>query len=54
VDEEGSVAGFLVTSGLGILNAPVESLCRRSNSSCSLGGSRGGAGPVAKAVRRKD
>jgi hypothetical protein len=36
----------------GVLNAPVEALCRRSYSSCSLGGRRGGAGPVAKAGRR--
>jgi hypothetical protein len=34
-----------------VLNAPVELRCRRSNSSCSFGGSRGGAGPVANAVR---
>jgi hypothetical protein len=53
-EEEESIAGFLVTPGLGVLNAPVEDRCRRSNSSCSLGGSRGGAGPVAKAVRRED
>ncbi len=32
-----------------MLNAPVEVRCRRSNSSCSFGGRRGGAGPVAKA-----
>jgi len=35
----------------GWLNAPVDAFCRRSNSSCSLGGRRGGAGPVAKAGR---
>lgn len=39
-----------VTMGLGVLNAPVEARCRRSNSSCSFGGRRGGAGPVANAV----
>jgi hypothetical protein len=37
-------------AGLGVLNAPVEARCRRSNSSCSVGGSRGGAGLVAKAA----
>jgi hypothetical protein len=37
--------------GRGVLNAPVELRCRRSNSSCSLGGRRGGAGPVANVVR---
>ena len=45
-----SAVGFVVTCGFGVLNAPVEDLCRRSNSSCSFGGRRGGAGPVAKAV----
>jgi len=40
-----------VTEGRGVLNAPVELRWRRSNSSCSLGGRRGGAGPVANAVR---
>jgi hypothetical protein len=44
--------GLVVTCGFGALNAPVDAFCRRSNSSCSLGGRRGGAGPVAKAVRR--
>ena len=33
----------------GVENAPVESFWRRSNSSCSLGGRRGGEGPVANA-----
>jgi len=42
-------AGFGVGVDLGVLNAPVDARCRRSNSSCSLGGSRGGEGPVAKA-----
>jgi hypothetical protein len=42
------------TSGLGVLNAPVDERWRRSNSSCSFGGRRGGAGPVAKAVRQLD
>lgn len=41
--------GFSTTLGFGVENAPVEDLCRRSNSSCSLGGRRGGAGPVANA-----
>jgi len=36
---------------LGVLKAPVEARCRRSNSSCSFGGRRGGEGPVAKAGR---
>ena len=45
-----SNAGLGVTMDLGVLNAPVEARCRRSNSSCSFGGRRGGAGPVAKAV----
>jgi hypothetical protein len=45
-----SNAGLGVTIGLGVLNAPVEDRCRRSNSSCSFGGRRGGAGPVANAV----
>lgn len=35
---------------LGVENAPVEERCRRSNSSCSWGGRRGGEGPVAKEV----
>lgn len=49
--EEGVViVGFVVVEVLGVLNAPVEDRWRRSNSSCSLGGRRGGAGPVAKAV----
>jgi hypothetical protein len=39
-----------MTIGLGVLNAPVEARCRRSNSSCSFGGRRGGAGLVANAV----
>jgi hypothetical protein len=39
------------TEGRGVLNAPVELRWRRSNSSCSLGGRRGGAGPVANIVR---
>ena len=43
-----------MTAGLGVLNAPVEARCRRSNSSCSFGGRRGGAGPVAKAVLRAE
>lgn len=38
--------------GFGVLNAPVDDFCKRSNSSCSLGGRRGGAGPVEKAGRR--
>jgi len=42
----------VVTDGLGVLNAPVEDFWRRSNSSCSFGGRRGGAGPVEKAGRR--
>lgn len=40
-----------MTTGFGVLNAPVEVFCNRSNSSCSFGGRRGGAGPVANAVR---
>jgi hypothetical protein len=47
---EESKAELGVTTAFGVLNAPVEALCRRSNSSCSFGGRRGGAGPVAKAV----
>lgn len=39
-----------MTIGFGVLNAPVEARCRRSNSSCSFGGRRGGAGPVENAV----
>lgn len=35
-----------------MLNAPVDERCRRSYSSCSLGGRRGGEGPVEKAGRR--
>ena len=46
--------GFVTTWAFGVLNAPVDAFCRRSNSSCSFGGRRGGAGPVAKAVRRTD
>jgi hypothetical protein len=38
---------------LGVLKAPVDERWRRSNSSCSFGGRRGGAGPVAKAVRER-
>ncbi len=38
----------------GVLKAPVEAFCKRSNSSCSFGGSRGGAGPVEKAGRWRD
>lgn len=45
-----SKAGLGVRMGLGVLNAPVEARCKRSNSSCSFGGRRGGAGPVANAV----
>lgn len=41
-----SMVGFMVR---GVLKAPVDDFCRRSNSSCSFGGSRGGAGPVEKA-----
>lgn len=40
-----------MTEGRGVLNAPVELRCSLSNSSCSLGGRRGGAGPVANALR---
>ena len=40
-----------MTAGIGVLNAPVDAFCNRSNSSCSLGGRRSGAGPVANAVR---
>jgi hypothetical protein len=43
------IVGLMVTESLGVLNAPVDAFWRRSNSSCSFGGSRGGAGPVAKA-----
>lgn len=42
------------SDGLGELNAPVELRCRRSNSSCSFGGRRGGDGLVAKVVRGRD
>lgn len=51
---EGAMVGLTVTDGRGVLNAPVDDFCRRSNSSCSLGGRRGGAGPVAKAGRGVD
>lgn len=37
---------------LGVLKAPVEDFCRRSNSSCSFWGRRGGDGPVVKAKDR--
>lgn len=43
------MVGLEMVDALGVLNAPVDARWRRSNSSCSLGGSRGGAGPVAKA-----
>lgn len=43
---------FMMTSGFGVLKAPVDVFCKRSNSSCSLGGRRGGAGPVANAGLR--
>ena len=43
-----------VVCDFGVLNAPVDDFCRRSNSSCSLGGRRGGAGPVANAGRREE
>lgn len=39
------------SEGLGVLKAPVDDRCNRSNSSCSFGGRRGGEGPVANAVR---
>jgi hypothetical protein len=52
VDDSEEAVESAVIEGLGVLNAPVEAFCNRSNSSCSLGGSRGGAGPVANAVRR--
>jgi len=42
---------FSTTVVFGVLKAPVEERWRRSNSSCSLGGRRGGAGPVANAPR---
>lgn len=38
----------------GVENAPVESFWRRSNSSCSFGGRRGGEGPVANAGRETE
>ena len=47
------VVGFVTTDGLGVLNAPVEDLCSRSNSSCSFGGRRSGAGPFVKAGRKE-
>lgn len=47
-----SAVGFVTTDVFGVLNAPVEAFWSRSNSSCSLGGKRGGAGPVANAGRR--
>lgn len=46
--------GDWLTLGRGVLNAPVEARCRRSNSSCSFGGRRGGEGPVAKAPLLED
>jgi hypothetical protein len=51
---EGVGAALTGFDGLGVLNAPVELRCSCSNSSCSFGGRRGGDGPVAKAVRRRD
>lgn len=48
------VAEVGVVCDLGVLKAPVDDFCKRSNSSCSLGGRRGGAGPVANAGRRED
>ena len=51
---EEEVVGFVTTDGRGVLNAPVEDFCKRSNSSCSLGGRRGGAGPVENAGRVVD
>lgn len=45
----------MVDAGVwGVLNAPVDARCRRSNSSCSLGGRRGGEGLVAKAGRKEE
>ena len=51
-EEVESKAGFGVTGVFGVLNAPVDARCRRSNSSCSLGGRRGGEGPTEKAGLR--
>ena len=48
-DAEEVPVGLMVTEGLGVLNAPVEARWRRSNSSWSFWGRRGGEGPVAKA-----
>lgn len=52
---EGVTATRGVLSGVvGVENAPVESFCRRSNSSCSFWGRRGGDGPVANAGRGRE
>ena len=49
----GATSGVLVGAE-GVLKAPVESFWRRSNSSCSAGGRRGGEGPVANAGRERE
>lgn len=51
--EEASEAlvGLVTTDGRGVLKAPVDDFWRRSNSSCSLAGRRGGEGPFEKAGR---
>lgn len=49
----GLARGAEFTIGFGVLNAPVDFFCNLSNSSCSFGGRRGGAGPVANAVRQE-
>lgn len=43
---------MLTASVFDVLNAPVEERCKRSNSSCSFSGRRGGDGPVANANRQ--
>lgn len=49
-----AVGVVVVGEALGVENAPVEDFCRRSYSSCSFGGRRGGEGPVANADRGED
>ena len=48
--DDGDEVGLTTTSGLGELKAPVEDCWRRSYSSWSALGRRGGAGPEEKGV----
>lgn len=47
---DNGVEELATVEAFGVEKAPVEERCRRSNSSCSFGGRRGGEGPVANAV----